>query len=94
MGMSYRKIKKVPFLGNTERCLVLRHIWARRFFEILDQGYRIINIDETWIPDTDFRSHQWKKRGLINTRPDRPIGSRTNLIVALCSDGEVYVSVL
>ena len=70
----------------------MRCLWAKRFISILEEGYRIINIDETWLPETDFRSRQWKKRGELNTLADKPIGSRTNLIVALSTEGEVYAS--
>ena len=55
LGMSYRKIKRVPFQGNSERCKVLRCFWAKEFFSILERGDRVITIDETWLPATDFR---------------------------------------
>ena len=71
----------------------MRCLFAQKFFEILENGKRVINIDETWLPSTDFRSRQWKKKGVINTLPDRPIGSRTNLIAAISSDGEVYAAI-
>ena len=60
LNMSYRKIKRVPFQGNSERCKVLRFLWAKEFFSILERGERVITIDETWLPDTDYRSRQWK----------------------------------
>ena len=60
LKMSYRKIKRVPFQGNSERCKVLRFLWAKEFFSILERGERVITIDETWLPDTDYRSRQWK----------------------------------
>ena len=62
-NMSYRKIKKVPVQGNTERCKVLRRLWGQQLLELLESGKRIINIDETWIPETDFRRHKWGEKG-------------------------------
>ena len=61
--MSYRKIKKVPLHGNTERCKVLRFMWAQKLFEVLESGYKVINIDETWLPETDFRKFSWNFQG-------------------------------
>ena len=91
--MSYRKIKKVPVQGNTERCKVLRCLWAKKLFSLLESGHKVINIDETWIPETDFRKYKWSKKGEQNTYPERVIGHRANLIVALSNDGEVYASI-
>ena len=92
LKMSYRKIKRVPFQGNSERCKVLRCLWAKAFFDILKQGDRVITIDETWLPATDYRVRKWKKRGMLNTLNEAPMGYKVNLIVAVSTDGEVWAS--
>jgi len=92
LKMSYRKIKRVSAHGNSERCKVLRCLWAKKFFDILKQGDRVITIDETWLADTDFRTRQWKEKGSLNTLGEKLMGYKTNLIVAVSSEGEVWVA--
>jgi hypothetical protein len=48
-GLSYRRIKRVPKSGNSERCLVLRHLYARKMLQIYSEGRHVINIDESWV---------------------------------------------
>ena len=91
--LSYRKIKRVPFQGNSERCKVLRCMWAKEFFRILERGDRVITIDETWLPSTDYRTKRWKQRGMLNTLGDASMGYKVNLIVAVSTDGEVWASI-
>ena len=59
-NMRYRVVKKVAYQGNSERSMVLRMLYAKKMFELLDQGKRIINIDETWLPHLDFRTMKWR----------------------------------
>jgi hypothetical protein len=47
--MKYKKIKKIPFSGNSERNLIIRQEFAKKMTELLDDKICIINIDETWI---------------------------------------------
>ena len=58
--MSYRVVKRVPYHGNSERCKVLRMLYAKHMLSYLRQGKRIINIDETWLPHLDFRRSMWR----------------------------------
>lgn len=45
IGLGYRQIKKVPYLGNTIRCLILRQMYAKFMLEKLTTDVRVINID-------------------------------------------------
>ena len=45
----------------------MRMLYAKKMFELLEQGKRIINIDETWLPHLDFRNKKWRRRGEPNT---------------------------
>ena len=53
--LSYRKIKRVPFQGNSERCKVLRSLYAQKMLPIYETSQRVINIDESWLNEADFR---------------------------------------
>ena len=52
--MRFRKVKRIPFKGNSERSLVVRQQSAKKLLELLEQGCRIVNIDESWINEVDF----------------------------------------
>ena len=90
--MRYRVLKKVEFQGNSERCLVTRMLYAKKMFELLEQGARIINIDETWLPHLDFRNKKWRQRGERNTVSSKTLSHRVNMIAAIDTDGNLYMS--
>ena len=50
--LGYRKVGGIPVQANSERCLVLRQQYALRMVGVLEQGIRVINIDESWINAT------------------------------------------
>ena len=49
LGLGYRMAKKVPVQANEMRCLVLRQQYAMSMLSLLQNGTRILNIDETWL---------------------------------------------
>ena len=90
--LSYRKIKRVPFQGNSERCKVLRSLYAQKMLPIYETSQRVINIDESWLNEADFRGRRWKGRGMLNTASDKVFSQRINIIAAIASDGEMWMS--
>ena len=60
MGLKYKKIKKIPFHGNSEKNLVLRQQFAMKLLELLQEGKRILNIDESWLTGTNFKRSMWR----------------------------------
>ena len=54
VGLRYKVMKKVPFLGNMPRCLILRQLYAKFMIQQLEAGKRIINIDQSWLSDMNF----------------------------------------
>ena len=91
-GMSYRVLKRAAYQGNSQRCLVTRMLYAKKMFELLQQGKRIINIDETWLPHTDFRNKKWRRRGEPNTMSTKALSPKVNMIAAVDTDGRLYLS--
>ena len=91
-GMSYRVLKRAAYQGNSQRCLVTRMLYAKKMFELLQQGKRIINIDETWLPHTDFRNKKWRSRGEPNTNAIKSLSPKVNMIAAVDTDGRLYLS--
>ena len=61
-------------------------------FELLSQGKRIINVDESWIAETQYAQRMWCPTDAPCTVTDRAISPRLALIAALDTDGRVYFS--
>ena len=57
-------------------------------------GKRIINVDETWVGMQDFRRRKWKPHGSTNSVAMTSIRPRITMILALDTDGELYLSLL
>ena len=57
--MSYLKCKKLNTQANSDRALVLRQQYALVMMGLLSDGKRIINIDETWLNETNFTRRTW-----------------------------------
>ena len=91
-NLSYRKIKRVPFQGNSERCKVLRSLYAQKMLTLYQSSQRVINVDESWIPEADFRRRRWRRRGMLNTAPDKLLSQKINIISAVASDGDVWIA--
>ena len=53
----------------------------------------IINIDETWIGQTDYRRRKWGVRGSNNSLPVKSLQPRLSLILALDTTGAIYYSI-
>ena len=91
-GMSYRLMKKAAYQGNSQRCLVTRMLYAKKMLSLLEEGKRIINIDETWLPHLDFRNRKWRQRGQPNTMSTKSLTPKVNMIAALDTSGGLYLS--
>ena len=52
----------------------------------------MINVDETWINQKDFRRRCWRKRGVSNSIGVPAVSPRITFMVALDTDGEVFYS--
>ena len=68
LGMTYKKFTRIPFQGNSNRSLVFRQHYAKMLIPLLNQGKRVINCDETWLPSLDFRRSKWCRRGAKNSK--------------------------
>ena len=90
LRMSYRKIKLVPYQGNSDRCLILRQQYGKFMLEKMSDKPRIINIDETWLNQTDYRRMKWREKNSTNSIPLRGITPRISMIAAIDTEGRVY----
>ena len=58
----------------------------------LRKGKKIINIDETWIGELDYRKQKWRKRGCPNTVTAKEVTPRLTLIAAVDTQGKIYLA--
>ncbi len=58
----------------------------------MEDGNKVINIDETWLTESDFRRRKWKQRGSTNSKQIKEFSTRISMIAAIDNFGEMYVS--
>ena len=83
--LSYRKVKKVSLSGNSEYNRVRRMLYARKMLELYGEGVHVVNIDESWLPESDFSRRNWDRRGDSHSLPANPLGRKVNMIAAVSS---------
>lgn len=59
---------------------------------LLEQGKRIINVDETWISETSFVRQLWARKGGQGNLRLNTVAPRLSMITALDTDGKVWFS--
>ena len=65
-------------------------MFGKRMIDYLKKGKRVINIDESWINEKDFRRKNWRKRYVSNTVGTSAVHPRITFMVAIDSDGSVF----
>ena len=65
--MKFRKIKMIPYRGNSDQNIILRQLWAKEYLKLLGDGKVILNIDETFLGMSDFRRYKWQVPGTTNS---------------------------
>ena len=63
-----------------------------KMLQMLKEGTLIINIDESWISETNFVRKTWLPANAPGTFPLAPVSHRLALLVALDSEGRIYYS--
>ena len=60
----------------------------------MQKGKRIINVDETWIGEMDFRRLKWRRPGDSNSVSGKDVTPRLSVIAAVDNYGGFYWTVL
>ena len=58
--------------------------------KLLDQGKRIINLDETWLNETSFIRRTWAPKDGTGNVKLKPVTPRLSMIAALDTNGRVW----
>ena len=91
-GFSFRKTKKVPSQGNSQRCLILRQQYALKLLDQIEKGKRIINFDETWLNECSFVRRAWAPKDESPSMTLRAVSPRLSVLGALDTDGNCWYS--
>ena len=91
--MRYRKISKIPFYANSIRNRILRQKFALKYLDLIKNDKIILNIDETWIGETDYRRRKWRLAGAKNSVSTAYVSPRLSVILGLDTLGNLYVSI-
>ena len=92
LGLGYRQIKRVTHNSNSDRNLILRQQFAFKMLDLLKQKKRILNIDQTWLSDTNFSNKKWRARGSTNSLEEKIVNPRISVIAAIDTEGDMYLS--
>ena len=61
--MSYRKKSPQYGPGNNVENLISRQRFCTVFLEVIEQGYEVLNIDESLIDKLDYQRKCWQFKG-------------------------------
>ena len=61
-------------------------------FKLLDEGYRIINVDESSISESDGRRMKWRYYQQTNGVREKGISPNLSLIAAISSEGDAWMA--
>ena len=64
-----------------------------KMLALLKSGKRVINVDESSLPHSDFRRKKWRIKGDNNSYSAKALGYKLNLITAIDTTGQVYLSI-
>ena len=90
MDLTYRTASKVPFHGNSARCLVQRQQYALEMLSLLERGTYIINVDESWVNDLSFVRKCWQTKEGLPSIPIKTVQPRLSIIAAIDTEGRVW----
>ena len=94
LGMRYKKVKEISWQGNSPKNLVLRQQYAMSFLQLDLRSKIILNVDETWIGQTDYRRRKWSKRSQPDSVRKKKVNPRISVITGLDTRGNVYMTLL
>ena len=94
LGFSYRRARLVSVQSNSVRCRVMRQQYALKMLELLQDGKRILNVDESWLSEISFQRKVWFPKDRPSTVTRQGVSPRISLIAALDTEGRVWFSLL
>ena len=93
LHMTYKQIKQISVNHNFLGSKLQRQYASQQFINILYEGKRIINIDESVLNSTDERKRGWTGFRVRNKVTNSQRLSQMNLIIGVASTGELFYTV-
>ena len=59
---------------------------------VLENGYRVVNVDQSFQKATDFRQKKWRVKGDANGVRETRVSPRISLHGAIGTDGGVFIA--
>ena len=60
--------------------------------DLLLSGKQVINVDESWVNETNFTNMMWCQGSTARTITSKSVNPRLAIIAALSTNGDVYFS--
>ena len=60
--------------------------------ELLEQGFNIINFDESWLNEIDFQRRKWHDRNESNSLPKKGVSPRLSILAAIDTEGRIFMA--
>ena len=92
LDMSYARIKNISLRGNSVNNLIMRQRFAIKMLSLTQKKTIFINMDETWLDQSDYRRMKWRPKHSTNSMPIVQLAPRISMLVALDTLGNVYLS--
>ena len=90
--MRYKLVKPISWFENSAKSKILRQQFALAFLDIDLEKKVVVNIDQTWLGQSDFRRRKWRPHRHTNSVAQLALAPRISVIAALDTDGEVYLT--
>ena len=68
----------------------MRQQYGVKMLELLRDGKRLINVDESWLNQTNFQRKVWAPKGRPASVNTKSVTPRISLIAALDTDGNAF----
>ncbi len=69
---------------------MLRQQYALEMLRLLQAGKRVINVDESWLSETEYSRRMWCPSTAPATITERGVNPRLALLAALDTDGRAW----
>ena len=88
--LSFLRSKKLASAANSHRCLVLRQQFALRMLQLHSESKWVINIDETWLNETNHTRRTWGLRDGSGNATLHTVTPRVSMIAAVDNEGNAW----
>ena len=91
-NMKYARIENLSMKQNSDNNRMLRQQWALAYLGLLKNKKVVLNIDESWLDQTDYRRRKWCVRRTSNSIARKQVQPRISMIMAFDTLGNLYAS--